>query len=187
VSGGAPAGGPPCDPRLRSLLWRGVGRFLFRWTFRTWYGPRRLILKLFGTRLTPPFRTWYGPRRLILKLFGTRLTPRTKFRRTVRVDRPWNVSAGTLTVIGDDVVLRARLPITIGDRCVVSQLAVLTTERRDHATAGFPTVAAPITLADDVWIATDTLVLPGSTWMIATGEPAVPRQPRVLKTPEAAS
>jgi len=168
VSGGAPTGGPPCDPRLRSLLWRGVGRFLFRWTFRTWYGPRRLILKLFGTRLTP----------------------RTKFRRTVRVDRPWNVSAGTLTVIGDDVVLRARL----------------TTERRDHATAGFPTVAAPITLADDVWIATDTLVLPGSTvgagtvvgarglvdgelpgWMIATGEPAVPRQPRVLKTPEAAS
>ncbi|MHC4142397.1 MAG: LbetaH domain-containing protein [Planctomycetota bacterium] len=183
MSGGAPAGGPPCDPRLRSLLWRGVGRFLFRWTFRTWYGPRRLILKLFGTRLTP----------------------RTKFRRTVRVDRPWNVSAGTLTVIGDDVVLRARLPITIGDRCVVSQLAVITTERRDHATVGFPTVAAPITLEDDVWIATDTLVLPGSTvgagtvvgarglvdgelpgWMIATGEPAVPRQPRVLKTPEAA-
>jgi putative colanic acid biosynthesis acetyltransferase WcaF len=183
VSGGALEMLPPRDPRLRSLLWRGVGRFLFRWTFRTWYGPRRLILKLFGTCLTP----------------------RTKFRRTVRVDRPWNLSAGTLTVVADDVILRARLPIAIGDRCVISQLAVLTTERRDQDAAGFPTVAAPITIEDDVWIATDTLVLPGSRvgagtvvgaralvdgelpgWMIATGEPAVPRAPRTLKAGEAA-
>ncbi len=183
MSRGAPAGGPPRDPPLRSLLWRGVGQLLFRWTFRTWYGPRRLILKLCGTRLTP----------------------RTKFRRTVRVDRPWNVSAGTLTVVGDHVILRARLPITIGDRCVISQLAVLTTVRRDHSASGFPIVAAPITLEDDVWIAADTLVLPGSKvgagavvgarglvegelpgWMIATGEPAVPKRPRLLKAMEAA-
>ena len=64
MSGGAHGGGPPRDPPLRSLLWRAGGRFLFRSTFRTWYGPRRLILTLFGTRLTP----------------------RTKFRRTARVD-----------------------------------------------------------------------------------------------------
>jgi putative colanic acid biosynthesis acetyltransferase WcaF len=183
VSGSASAGGPPRDPPLRSLLWRGIGRYVFRWTFRTWYGPRRLILKLFGTRLTP----------------------RTKFRRTARIDRPWNLSAGTLTVVADDVILRARLPITIGDRCVISQLAVLTTERRDHTATGFPTVAAPITLEDDVWIAADTLVLPGSRvgagtvvgarglvdgelpgWMIAAGEPAVPKRPRVLKAVAAA-
>jgi putative colanic acid biosynthesis acetyltransferase WcaF len=182
VSGGAPAGGPPRDPPLLSLLWRGVGRHLFRWTFRTWYGPRRLILGLFGARLTP----------------------RTKVRRTVRIDRPWNVSAGTLTVVGEHAVLRARRPITIGDRCVISQLAVVTTERRDHAAAGFPTIAAPVTIEDDVWIAADTLVLPGSKvgagavvgarglvdgelpgWMIATGEPARPRRPRVLKAGEA--
>ncbi|MHC4209318.1 MAG: LbetaH domain-containing protein [Planctomycetota bacterium] len=183
MSGGAHGGGPPPDPPLRSLLWRAGGRFLFRWTFRTWYGPRRLILKLFGTRLTP----------------------RTKFRRTARIERPWNLSAGTLTVVADHVILRGRHPITIGDRCIISQLAVLTTERRDHRASGFPTVAAPITLEDDVWIATDTLVLPGSRvgagtvvgarclvegelpgWMIATGEPAVPKRPRVLKVGEAA-
>jgi putative colanic acid biosynthesis acetyltransferase WcaF len=184
VSGGGHPGRPPRDPPLRALLWRTLGQLLFRCTVRDWHRPRRFILKLFGARLTP----------------------RTKVLRTARIDRPWNVAAGDLTVVGEHAVLRARRPITIGDRCVVSQLVVLTTERRDPAAGGFPTIAAPITIADDVWIAADTLVLPGAkigagavvgaralvdgelpAWMIATGEPAVPRRPRVLKAVEAAS
>ena len=184
MSGGGHPGRPPRDPPLRALLWRTLGQLLFRCTVRNWHRPRRVILKLFGARLTP----------------------RTKILRTVRIDRPWNLSVGDLTVLGEHAVLRARRPITIGDRCVVSQLVVLTTQRRDHGAGGFPKVAAPITIADDVWIAADTLVLPGArigagavvgaralvegelpAWMIATGEPAVPRRPRVLKTPEAAS
>jgi putative colanic acid biosynthesis acetyltransferase WcaF len=172
------------DPPLRGLLWRTLGRPLFRCTVREWHWSRRLILSLFGARLTP----------------------RTKVLRTVRIDRPWNLAAGDLTVLGQRVILRARRPITIGDRCVVSQFAVLTTERRDHEAEGFPNVTAPITIADDVWIAADTLVLPGArigpgavvgaralvdgelpAWMIATGEPAVPRRRRVLQAAEAAS
>ena len=183
MSGGGHPGRPPRDPPLRALLWRPLGQLLFRCTVRNWHRPRRFILKLFGARLTP----------------------RTKVLRTVRIDRPWNVTAGDLTVLGEHAVLRARLPITIGDRCVISQLVLLTTERRDHHAEGFPTVAAPITIADDVWIAADTLVLPGArigpgavvgaralvegelpAWMIAAGEPAVPRRPRVLKPAEAA-
>jgi putative colanic acid biosynthesis acetyltransferase WcaF len=182
VSGEDRVGRPPRDPLLRALLW-AVGRWPFRWTLRNWHRPRRFILRLCGARVTK----------------------RTKILRTVRIDRPWNVTAGYLTVLGEHAVLRARRPITIGDRCVISQLVVLTTERRDPEIGGFPTISAPITINDDVWIAADTLVLPGATigagavvgaralvegelpaWMVAAGEPAVPRRPRELKAAEAA-
>ena len=105
----------------------------------------------------------------------------------------------TLTVAGDEADLRARAPITIGDRCTVSQLAVLATEARDPADPDFKTRCAPITMADDSWVAADALVLPGATlhdgavlgarsvatgpipaWQIAVGEPARPMRERVI-------
>ena len=170
------------DPFLRSLLWRLLGAPLFRASFHNWYPVRRMILRLFGTRLAPT----------------------TRFRNSVRIDRPWNLSAGHLTIIGDHAALRCRAPITIGDRCVISQLAILTTTAREPRTAGHPKRIAPIAIEDDCWIAADTLVLPGVTvhagtvvgaralvesdlpgWRIAVGEPAVPRGTRAFTSNQA--
>jgi len=159
----------PNDPTLRLFLWRILGAPLFRASFHNWYPIRRAILRLFGTRLAPT----------------------TRFRNSVRIDRPWNLSAGKLTIFGDDSIIRARAPITIGDRCVISQLAILTSCARQPDVDGFPKKIAPITIEDDCWIAADTLVMPGVTvhagtvvgarslvesdlpgWRIAFGEPA---------------
>jgi putative colanic acid biosynthesis acetyltransferase WcaF len=146
------------------------------------------------------YHNWYGPRRAILRTFGARITSRTKVRRTLRIDRPWNLAAGSLTVIGDHVAIRAREPVHLGDRCVVSQYAILTTEERDPSVAGCPTRTGPIEIEDDCWVATDALVRPGTIirqgtvvgarsvasgelppWMMATGDPAVARAPRRLR------
>lgn len=159
------------DPFIRMFLWRTLGAPLFRASFHNWYPVRRAILRLFGTRLAPT----------------------TRFRNTARIDRPWNLRAGKLTMIGDDAHIRARAPVTIGDRCVISQLAMLSTVARQPDAAGFPKKIAPITIEDDCWIAADTLVMPGVTvlagtvvgarslvvndlpgWSIAFGEPAAP-------------
>jgi putative colanic acid biosynthesis acetyltransferase WcaF len=147
-------------------------------------------------------RQAYRWRALILRIFGARAHPRSRFRHSVVIDRPWNIEADALTMIGDGVVLRAQAPIRLGARCVVSQHALLSTERRDPRRAGCPTTAAPITIEDDCWIATDTLLLGGAIvrqgsvvgarsmvegeippWTVATGEPAVARGPRVLSPP----
>lgn len=154
---------------VRARLWRGVGRHAFRWTPHLAYGLRRRILRLFGASIT-----------------GS-----TKFRRSVRIDCPWNLTAGALTVFGDAAILRGADSITIGERCVVSQHAMLSTEMRQPGAAGRPRTTAPIRIEDDCWIATDTLVLPGAVvhagtvvgaralvegelpgWSIAVGEPA---------------
>jgi putative colanic acid biosynthesis acetyltransferase WcaF len=138
----------------------------------------------------------YGFRRWLLRRFGMEVAPTVKIRRSVHVDRPWNVRAGELTIIGDDACILAAEPVTIGARCVVSQLAVLATVALGRGAAGGPE-RAPVTLEDDAWVASDVLVLPGSTvrrgavvgargtvegeipaWRVAVGRPAVARGTR---------
>jgi putative colanic acid biosynthesis acetyltransferase WcaF len=169
---------------LRGILWRSVGRFAFR--------------------CSPHLA--YGWRRAVLRAFGARITPRTKFRRSVRIDRPWRLTAGALTVFGDEAVLRGPEAITIGSRCVISQYAILSTEQRDPARPGAPAIAAPIRVEDDAWVAADVLVQPGSivragavvgsrgrvagevpAWKVCVGDPAQPRGTRVLTAPEVAA
>lgn len=169
---------PPRDPPVRALLWRLFGRPLFRLSFHNWYALRRGLLRLFGARLAPT----------------------ANFRPTVDIDRPWNLAAGELTLIGDRSVFRCRAPVTVGARCVVSQLATISTELLEPGTRGPDAVTrrtAPITIGDDCWVAADVLVLPGSTiapgtvvgsrslvdgdlppWCVAVGEPARPIRAR---------
>ena len=169
------------DPLLVKWLWRIVGRWAFRLTFHNWNPLRRAILRVFGATLS---RT-------------------SKLRRSVLIDRPWNLRVGELSVIGDHADLRAHAPITIGSRSVISQYALLYTGIRIPDGRGATLKIAPIIIGDDCWIATDTLVLPGivvddgtvvgarsvvdrnlPAWQVATGDPALPRRPRTFINPE---
>ena len=155
---------------LRRVFWRCIGRPLFRLSPHPAYGVRRALLKLAGMR------------------FGRNV----RVRRTACIDRPWNLHIGDLTMIGDDVCIRAEAPITIGSRCVISQYCMMLTATHDRSSTA-------ITIGDDCWVAADSLVLPGATledgvvvgargmvdgviaaWQVATGEPAVARGVRVL-------
>lgn len=158
---------------LKQFLWRTLGRRLFA--------------------CTP--HTAHGFRRRLLRAFGADLTGLVKIRRSVRIDRPWNLTAGHLAVFGDHAALRLREPIAVGERCVISQYSTLATEILDPHTG--ETLAAPITIGDDCWVAADALVLPGTTihagtvvgsralvetdlpgWSVAVGEPARAIKPR---------
>lgn len=171
------------DPPLRWLLWRLVGRFLYRFSFHNWYRFRHRLLAIHGAKLGPD----------------------TKFRRTTEVDRPWNLSAGTLAMFGDNVLIQARAPVTIGDRAVLSQLSIVLTACRDPLLPDCPLKVAPVVLDNDCWVAADSLVLPGSIiheggvvgarsvvsgeipeWRVAAGDPAVPRGKRQWPDPPGA-
>jgi putative colanic acid biosynthesis acetyltransferase WcaF len=152
------------------------------WKQRLW---RTLGCRLFAC--TP--HTAHGLRCRLLRCFGAELTGMVKVRRSVRIDRPWNLTARHLAMFGDHAALRLREPIRVGERCVISQYAILATEMLDPRT-GEPTTG-PITIEDDCWVAADTLVLPSTTihagtvvgsramvegdlpgWTVAVGQPA---------------
>lgn len=156
------------DPAGKAWAWRHVGCVVFRCT---------------------PYAA-FGFRRRWLRLFGAKLGATTKVRRSVSIDRPWNLTAGEKTAFGDGAMVRARAPVTVGSRCTVSQLAIISTEAID-ASDPSKSIVAPITIEDDGWVAADALVMPGVTvragavlgargvaegdveaWMISVGQPA---------------
>ena len=79
------------------------------------------------------------------------------------IDQPWNIRLDDLVMVSDGVLIRSAAPVHIGHRCVISQYCTLLTEVRDDRGRDQEVVRGPITIADDCWVATDTLVLPGST------------------------
>jgi putative colanic acid biosynthesis acetyltransferase WcaF len=87
--------------------------------------------------------------------------------------------------------------IRIGAHSTISQYSFLCTASHDYRRPSFPLVTAPITIGERAWVTADVFVGPGVTigdgavitarssvfddipsWMVATGNPAVPVRPR---------
>ncbi len=132
-----------------------------------------------------------------------RLGHNARIRRSVKFDKPWNVTVGDLVIFGDDVIVHASKKVYVGDRSSISQYVMLLTTCGDHKTAGKTNRSGEITIEKDCWVATDSVVMPGShieqgvvvgarglvdgrlpQWMICTGEPAQARGERVLYVDE---
>ena len=159
---------------------------------------KRWLWRVIGGRVfacTP--HTAHKFRCRVLRFFGADIAGAVKVRRSVKIDQPWNLTARHLAIFGDHAALRLHEPITVGERCVISQYTILATEMLDPAT-GEP-VSGPITVEDDCWVAADALVLPGATihagtvvgsramvegdlpgWSVAVGQPAKAIKPRAF-------
>lgn len=166
--------------RMLETLWDLVGQPLMRVTFHNWYGTRRTLLRLFGAKVDPTAR----------------------IRPSARISYPWRLSVGRHTAIGDHAILFCLGPITIGDRCTISQYAHLCSGTHDYTTKSMDLVTRPITIEDDAWIAADVFVGPGVTIgrdtlvgarstvfhslpprMICGGDNAKPIRPREIRWP----
>ncbi|TCU63844.1 putative colanic acid biosynthesis acetyltransferase WcaF [Bradyrhizobium sp. R2.2-H] len=105
-----------------------------------------------------PFFAW---RRFLLRLFGAKIGRKVLLRPTVRVTYPWKTEIGDYSWIGDHVELYSLDCISIGSHSVISQRSYLCTGSHDMADLAFSYITAPITVGDQVWIASDVFVAPG--------------------------
>jgi putative colanic acid biosynthesis acetyltransferase WcaF len=132
--------------------------------FRGRSGPVVLLWQLVQQTLfalsPQPFYAW---RRAILRLFGAKIGRKVLFRPTARVTFPWKVEIGDFSWIGDHVELYSLDKISIGCHSVVSQRSYLCTGSHDMHDVTFPYITAPITIGDQVWVASDVFVAPGVT------------------------
>lgn len=133
--------GANAGERWREHLWRTIGRTLMRMTFHNWYGVRRHLLRLFGARIHPTAR----------------------IRPSVHISYPWRLTVGAHSAIGDRAILFCLGPITIGERCTISQYAHLCSGSHDYSSRSMTLVTKPILIEDDAWIAADVFVGPGVT------------------------
>jgi putative colanic acid biosynthesis acetyltransferase WcaF len=133
--------------QLRRLLWSWVEATLYRHSFHT-------------------ANRWRG---FLLRLFGARVGECCTIRKTSRVYYPWNLTMGSLSCLGDDVVVYDLGPVTLGDRVTISQEAYLCAGTHDFRLRTMPLLTPPIEVKDDAWICARAFVGPGVT----VGEGAV--------------
>jgi putative colanic acid biosynthesis acetyltransferase WcaF len=137
-------------------------RLVSSWTTREkigrvmWSAAQMLLFRL-------TFHNWYGLRNALLRLFGAKLGRDVRFRRTVKIEVPWNLDFADGVTIGDHVILYSLGVIRIGARSFVSQYGHLCAGTHDATRSDYPLVREPITIGEDVWIAADAFVGPGVT------------------------
>lgn len=127
--------------KVARMLWAMVEKTLFRLSFHNWYLYRALILRRFGAKIGR----------------------KARIRRTVKIEIPWNLTIGDEVIVGDDAILYALGPITIGHRTMISQYVHLCAGTHDHRFKTYPQIRPPIVIGDDCWIAAGAFVGPGVT------------------------
>jgi putative colanic acid biosynthesis acetyltransferase WcaF len=110
-------------------------------------------------RLSP--RPLWGWRRVILRVFKAKIGRDVHVYPTVQITIPWNISLGDSCAIGDNVILYALGPISIGHRATVSQGAHLCAGTHDWRDPAMPLRKPPIDIGADAWVCADAFVGPG--------------------------
>ena len=112
-------------------------------------------------RMSPQFM--YGFRRFLLRLFGAKIGKKVIIRPSVKITYPWKLSIGDYSWIGDQVDLYTLGNIIIGKNVVISQKSYLCTGSHDYLNEDFSIFQKPITIQDQVWVASDVFIAQGIT------------------------
>jgi putative colanic acid biosynthesis acetyltransferase WcaF len=145
-----PLEGGPTFPRrvlITRTLWNVAWLLLAAWTPPPFFGWRRLLLRLFGAKISSTVRV-YG---------------------STRIWFPANVELGNFVQVGPRAILYSMAKITMEDYAIVSQGAHLCTGSHDLESPVFQTIAKPIRVSERAWVAAEAFVGPGVT----VGEGAV--------------
>lgn len=127
--------------KISRILWAIVQMTLFRYSFHTWNRFRIFLLNTFGA-----------------SIFNSCI-----IRRTVKIECPWNLKMGENSCLGDGVIVYCLGEVKIGYRVSVSQYAHICAGTHDYTDETMPLLRLPITIGDDVWIATGAFVGPNVT------------------------
>ena len=164
--------------RIKRLIWGIVYVALFK------YSPR-------------PLHNW---RSIILRLFNAKVGKGVHVYPKVQIWAPWNLDLGDQCGIGNGVNLYSQDKITIGKKTVISQGVQICTGTHDYTKEGFPLYTKPITIGNNVWVASEAFIHPGVSigdgtvvgarsvvtkdlpaWMVCSGNPCKPIKERILK------
>lgn len=161
--------------KLRRFAWSMVQASLFRWSPQRAFRFRRLLLRLFGAKLTS---TSY-------------IYPTTKIR------DPALLEVGEHSSIGPEVEVYSVDRIVIGSHCTVSMQAFLCTGSHDISHPQMTLLHAPIHIEHGAWVCARAFISPGvriaegavvaacsvvtkdvDAWTVVAGNPAVFRKRR---------
>lgn len=122
--------------KIKSRVWTFINLTIFRWT--PWFMRR--------TRVA------------LLKLFGAQIEWDCSISGGAEIVDPWNLTIGHLSSIDKDCCIRCRDKITIGKKTCISRGVYMLTGSHNVMSSNFEMVTSPITVGDNVWIATKSMI-----------------------------
>lgn len=168
----------PVSNKVARLLWQGAYWMLFRFT------PR-------------PLSGW---RRLLLRLFGARISPTAEIYSSARIWAPWNLVMRDHSCLAPHVECYNVALIEVGAHATVSQFAYLCGATHDYTSTSMPLRPKPIRVLDYAWVCAGAFIGPGVTvgegavagaracvtrdvepWTIVAGNPAVYVKRRLMR------
>jgi putative colanic acid biosynthesis acetyltransferase WcaF len=97
-----------------------------------------------------------------LRLFGARVGRNVVIRSGVNISFPWRFTTGDYVWLGEDVFILSLAPVALGSHVCISQRAFLCTGSHAWKTETFDLQTLPITVEDQVWIAAQAFIGPGT-------------------------
>ena len=127
--------------KIKSRIWSFINATVFRWT--PWFMRR--------TRVA------------MLKLFGANIQWNCSISCGAEIVDPWNLTMGSLSSIDKDCYILCHGNIVIGEKCCISRGVYMLTGSHNIESSNFELVIAPITIKDQVWITTNSIISRGVT------------------------
>lgn len=170
----------------------------FSWQHRMFRAVWNAAWLLLASWTPPPLHRWRG---WLLRRFGANIHPTARVYGSARIWYPPNLTMHQHAVVGPGANIYCMDQITIGDKAVVSQGAVLCGGTHDIGDPDFQLITRPIVVGAQTWVAADAFVGPGVTvgegavvgaravlfkdaepWSVYTGNPAVRIKARVFRS-----
>jgi len=112
-------------------------------------------------RLSPqPFYKW---RNFIYKLFGAQIGVGVRISNNAILYYPWNITIGDYSWIGDKCNLYSIDKIVIGKNVALAHNIFVATAAHNTASLTFETIRKPVSICDEVWIASNAFINMGLT------------------------
>lgn len=99
----------------------------------------------------------------VYRLSGMRIGRDTSFHWRARFFKPWKLSIGKNTIIGNDAMFDARNGITIGTNVSLSMGVWIWTMEHDPQDPYYGAKGGPVVIEDYAWISCRVVILPGVT------------------------
>lgn len=120
----------------------------------------QLCCQLF-VRLSPrPFHSW---RSIFYKMFGAHIGRNVRISNSAILYYPWNITIGDNCWIGDHCNLYSIDKIQIGNNVALAHNIFVSTAAHDVSQSTFETIRKPVTICDEVWIASNAFISMGVT------------------------
>lgn len=119
-----------------------------------WYAVNTLV---FASALFPV----YGPKRLLLRIFGAHIGSGVVIKPRVHIKHPWRLTVGEHSWIGEGAWIDNLVEISIGSNVCISQGAYLLTGNHDYKDPHFGLIVQGIAIEDGAWVGARAIVCPG--------------------------